>query len=110
MFRRSMLAFWSLLILQLLVACGNGAGTAAPPIGRATTAPQLAASAPTAVAATAQPATVQPATAQPATQTSTAPAAPTADAAIPESVTGEGYHVLGRPDAPVTLTMYSDFL
>jgi hypothetical protein len=33
-----------------------------------------------------------------------------AEATIPQGVTAEGYHVLGRPDAPVTLTMYSDFL
>jgi hypothetical protein len=37
-------------------------------------------------------------------------AEPGATAAIPESLTPEGYHVLGRPDAPVTLVMYSDFL
>jgi hypothetical protein len=37
-------------------------------------------------------------------------AEPAASRAIPESLTPEGYHVLGRPDAPVTLVMYSDFL
>jgi protein-disulfide isomerase len=37
-------------------------------------------------------------------------AQPGAAAAIPDSLTPEGYHVLGRPDAPVTLVMYSDFL
>jgi hypothetical protein len=37
-------------------------------------------------------------------------AEPAASGAIPESLTPEGYHVLGRPDAPVTLVMYSDFL
>jgi hypothetical protein len=28
---------------------------------------------------------------------------------IPEGRTAEGYHVLGRADAPVTITFYSDF-
>lgn len=31
-------------------------------------------------------------------------------AALPQSRTPEGYYVLGRPDAPVTLAFYSDFL
>jgi hypothetical protein len=30
--------------------------------------------------------------------------------AIPQGLTPEGYHELGRADAPVTLVMYSDFL
>jgi len=98
--RRPLLVFWSLFILQLLAACGNSAGTALPPSGRATTAALPAPSMPTA----------RPATALPAPQPSAALAAPTAEAAIPEGVTAEGYHMLGRPDAPVTLTMYSDFL
>ncbi len=31
-------------------------------------------------------------------------------AALPQSKTPEGYYVLGRPDAPVVMTHYSDFL
>lgn len=31
-------------------------------------------------------------------------------AGVPRSRTPEGYHVLGNPEAPVTLVMYSDFL
>jgi len=55
-------------------------------------------------------------TAPPAT---TAPQLPTLNAlpdtdglytSLPQSITSEGYHVLGAPDAPVTLVMYSDFL
>jgi hypothetical protein len=30
--------------------------------------------------------------------------------ALPEGLTPEGYHYLGRADAPATLVMYSDFL
>lgn len=41
----------------------------------------------------------------------TVAAPPTATASgIPEGLTTEGYHVLGRADAPVTLINYSDFL
>ncbi|MFQ3661949.1 MAG: hypothetical protein SNJ69_06095 [Chloroflexaceae bacterium] len=29
---------------------------------------------------------------------------------VPRSRTREGYHLLGNPEAPVTLVMYSDFL
>ncbi len=29
---------------------------------------------------------------------------------VPRSRTPEGYHLLGNPEAPVTLVMYSDFL
>jgi protein-disulfide isomerase len=37
-------------------------------------------------------------------------AEPVAYADLPQSKTAEGYPVLGDPDAPTTLTMYSDFL
>jgi hypothetical protein len=44
------------------------------------------------------------------------PAAPLTEAvatatanAIPQGRTAEGYHVLGRDDAPVTMQFYSDF-
>jgi hypothetical protein len=59
-------------------------------------------------------------TASPPTATAPAPAPatavpPTAPAigeanALPTSQTAEGYQTLGSPDAPLTLTMYSDFL
>ena len=31
-------------------------------------------------------------------------------ASLPQSTTAEGYYVLGKPDAPVVMTHYSDFL
>jgi hypothetical protein len=64
-----------------------------------------ACSAPTASAPTATAPEPAPATAAPTI-------APTlADAnALPTSQTAEGYQTLGSPDAPLTLTMYSDFL
>lgn len=37
-------------------------------------------------------------------------AQPRAPGEIAPSRTAEGYHVLGAPDAPVTITFYSDFL
>ena len=99
MFRRPRLRFWALLTLSLLAACGSDAGPAAlaPSQSSAATAPQVAAP-PTAA--------TQPTAATSTDQTAT----PAAARDIPESVTAEGYHVLGRADAPVTLTMYSDFL
>jgi protein-disulfide isomerase len=111
MFRRTICTFWALLALSLLAACGDAAGPAAlvPSQSPATPAPQAPTAqaspvatrpAPTAVAA-------QPTTLASAGQTAAPPAA---DGGIPESVTAEGYHVLGSADAPVTLTMYSDFL
>jgi hypothetical protein len=39
-----------------------------------------------------------------------APQATIASGTIPEGLTPEGYHFLGRADAPATLVMYSDFL
>ena len=99
-----MLRFWMVLMLGLLAACASQPSpTATAPTA---TAPTRAPVAPTAAAVSAPTAAGSQATA----------AAPTADAAqpdaaaIPNSLTPEGYHVLGRPDAPVTLVMYSDFL
>lgn len=102
MLKRAFVSVWALLALGLLAACG---GASAP----AATAP-----------APAQPSRAPAATSAPPTSalaaTTAATAAPSAVAAqsgaggIPESTTPEGYHVLGRPDAPVTLVMYSDFL
>ncbi|MFN8568091.1 MAG: hypothetical protein U0Z44_11360 [Kouleothrix sp.] len=94
MFRRMYPRLWLLALLALLAACGNAT------IPQAAAPPQPTAAPP------------QPTAALAATQ----PAAPTAmpsgvaAAAIPEGLTPEGYHLLGRADAPVTLTMYSDFL
>jgi predicted small lipoprotein YifL len=111
MFRRTIRRFWVLLALISLAGCGDAAGpaalapsqspaTPAPQAPTATASPVATRPAPTAVAA-------QPTALASADQTA-APSA--ADRDIPESVTAEGYHVLGRADAPVTLTMYSDFL
>ena len=81
-------------LLGMLGACG---GTGAPAAGRAPT--------------------VVPPSREPTSPVATVPAlgpvpeaTNAAEGGIPQGVTAEGYHVLGRPDAPVTLTMYSDFL
>ena len=98
---------WPLLSLFLLAACGGASEPVAqaPSQPAATPAPQA-----TAVAAvTAAPSPV--AQSLPTAAVAQPSAAPTAAVAgIPESTTLEGYHILGRADAPVTLTMYSDFL
>lgn len=111
MFRHSRVHFWALLMVSLLAACGSDAkpATLAPSQSLAATAPQAAAPA---TASTLPSATRSvPVTAQPTASISTEQTATLAnDRDIPESVTAEGYHVLGRADAPVTLTMYSDFL
>ena len=86
-----MFRLWAVLALSMLAACGNQ--------------PSPAGTAPTSAAAIAATAAGTPAPAAP-----TASAAQAGDAAIPSSLTPEGYHVFGRPDAPVTLVMYSDFL
>ena len=45
------------------------------------------------------------------TPTASQPApATTSYGTLPTSRTPEGYHVLGKTDAPVTITHYSDFL
>ena len=99
MFNRVMLRCWAGLALALLAACGSQPIPASP-------AP--AAAAPTAAAVIAP-------TAAPSQMPEVAPTAGAAQpenptATIPEGLTPEGYHMLGRPDAPVTLVMYSDFL
>lgn len=90
MLRRHLLRSSLLLLLGwLLVACGQSAATT----------PTLA---PT--QSPAEPATTLPATAPPTAQ------AASAYADIPQGLTSEGYQLLGAPEAPVTLVMYSDFL
>ena len=107
MFDRVMLRCWALLVLGLLAACGSQPIPASPAAPTAAAQPTRAPAAPTAATAIA-----------PTAAASQAPvAAPTAGAAqpgnsaiIPNSLTPEGYHMLGRADAPLTLVMYSDFL
>jgi protein-disulfide isomerase len=108
MLRRIRISIWALLALSLLAACGNSAGPAAPVASRATDTP----AAPAAAAATSAPATARPAATTAASPPTAAaqPSAAAQAASIPEGVTAEGYHMLGNPNAPVTLTMYSDFL
>jgi protein-disulfide isomerase len=105
MFDRAMLRVWAMFVLGLLAACGSQPSSAshAPTATEPTRAPVV----PTAAAVSAPTAAVSRATAAAPTAGATEPAA---NGAIPESLTPEGYHVLGRPDAPVTLVMYSDFL
>ena len=77
----------------------------------------------TALAACGTPGPTPPVGARPPTPTDAASAQPGAPpaiddattiarkyAALPQGRTPEGYYVLGRPDAPVVLTHYSDFL
>ena len=104
MLRRQLIRLWAVLAVTSLAGCGSQpsssspAATAVPPAA-ATVAPSAAPA-----AATAQ------VSAAPGTPSAAPAAATPGIAAIPESLTPEGYHVLGRPDAPVTLVMYSDFL
>jgi hypothetical protein len=101
-----------LALLGLLAACGNAAPAAQSPPTAASTGAQLAtASAPTVAPTIARAIVTAPpaATALVAVATA-APQATTASGAIAEGLTPEGYHFLGRADAPATLVMYSDFL
>ncbi|MBK9712690.1 MAG: hypothetical protein IPO81_15470 [Kouleothrix sp.] len=101
MFNRALLYLWAMLTLGLLAACGSATstpGTTAPTGAQPTRAPAPATAAPPPAAATAA---GQPTVAAPPTATASG---------IPEGLTPEGYHVLGRADAPVTLINYSDFL
>jgi protein-disulfide isomerase len=111
MFNQPISRIWALLALMFLAACGNQPAAPAPTVA-APPAPTTAAPptrAPTGLATAA----VAPAAAgtQVPTVAHTGAASPEASAAaIPDSLTPEGYHMLGRTDAPVTLVMYSDFL
>ncbi|MCA1553304.1 MAG: hypothetical protein LC737_02895 [Chloroflexi bacterium] len=87
-----------LILMFALSACGAQGATAVAPTS--TAAPTTAA--PRALS------TAAPASAAVPTSTAIAPA-PTASA-LSESVNPSGEHVLGKPDAPITLTDYSDFL
>lgn len=45
-----------------------------------------------------------------ATEAPAATAAPSLFASLPQGRTAEGYYMLGKPDAPITIELYSDFL
>jgi hypothetical protein len=101
-----------LALLGLLAACGNAAPAAQSPPTAAPTAalpatPPTPTAAPTIARATA---TAPPAATAPVAVATAAPQVTTASGAIAEGLTPEGYHFLGRADAPATLVMYSDFL
>ena len=119
MFHRAMLRVWAVLFLGILAACGNqpvgSAPTASTSLGQAAMPPTRGI--PTQGGALAEPPTVAVMNTPTLAATHMPSPAPTdgvaqvADsAAIPDSVTPEGYHVLGHPDAAVTMVMYSDFL
>ena len=105
MFRRTIIAVWAALAVGALAACGN---TSAPAELASSTAPIPTHAAPTQAADSAT-TRVAPAPAAEPAATAALPATAGPDA-IPEGRTPEGYHLLGRADAPVTLVMYSDFL
>jgi protein-disulfide isomerase len=107
MFNRVIVRCWAVLMLGILAACGNQSiPTGTAPTAAALPPTRALAALPTGAAVIAP------------TVAGTQAPAPTAGAAqpenpaasIPDGLTPEGYHVLGRPDAPVTLVMYSDFL
>ena len=106
MLHRAMLRLWAVLVLGVLAACGSQPIPASP-ARTAAAQPTRAPAAPTAAAVTAPTAAASQA---PAAAPTAGAAQPGNSAAIPDSLTPEGYHMLGRPDAPVTLVMYSDFL
>lgn len=99
---RTLLALAFVLLAACTVQPGPAPLATLPPSPTAVrAAPATASPAPTSVAAP--------------TMAPTAPVLASGDvtgpyAGIPRSRTPEGYHVLGNPDAPVTLVMYSDFL
>lgn len=101
MFRISLRHCCAMVSLLMLAACGN----VAEPVGR-TPSQSPGSPVPRSAVVTAAPA-VQPTVLSSADPTA---ASPGVAGDLPESTTTEGYHILGRADAPVTLTMYSDFL
>lgn len=102
MFRQMALRLGALLALSVaLVACGVGTPAAGPAATRA---------APSVAPATRPPAaTVRPTGVSAASPVPASPA-PAEAAALAQGLTPEGYHFLGRADAPLTLVNYSDFL
>ena len=91
-----------LFFILIVTACGAQSTPTALPASAptATQAPTVAVAAPSA---------------QPTSVGTTAPSAPTsiatqAPAVLSESLNASGERVLGRPDAPIALADYSDFL
>jgi hypothetical protein len=101
-----------LVLLGTLAACGSAAPVAQNPTAAAPTATQpTPAAAPTAAPTIVRVTATAPIAATlPAAVATAAPVPTAASGAIPEGLTPEGYHFLGRADAPATLVMYSDFL
>jgi hypothetical protein len=105
------------ILAVLLAACGaqqpspTREPTLAPAPAQITTLqPPAATAIPTpTVAQLEAPALTQAATEAPLLPSATAPALPLYNG-IPHGVTPDGFFFLGVPDAPVTLTDYSDFL
>src|SRR5690348_15557710 len=98
------------LVLSLLAACGSQPSPASL-VATSAALPTSAPAEPTAATTSAATAAVLPTLAVAESQTPAATSTGAAQAgggldAIPESLTPEGYHLLGRPDAPVTLVMY----
>ncbi len=78
---------WALLLSALLIACGGDSAPAPPAVEEAA----------------ANPPTAAPVEAAPA-------AGPVDLASLPAGVTADGAFYLGSPDAPVTVSDYSNFL
>ncbi len=92
-----------LLLMLIVTACG-AQSTPAVPSAANTQAPPVAAVA----SPTSAPQTAPTSATQPISKSTNQPAATTNFAT--ETTTANGDRVLGKPDAPVTLTDYSDFL
>ncbi len=98
-------ARWLALLVTLLAiaACGNGDSSTAR---SAATASGVVASSATTASAPASATTSADAPSTPASAAVTV----AGYAALPQSKTPEGYYVLGDPNAPATITFYSDFI